>query len=103
MLVLFRSAAEQRLFSTERLLFEQFGERLGRKIQLRLLVLGAAINLAMVPTRPPVGFKIASQGGFTIDLSPSGVLRFSAKRPAHASLSNIEEIVILGVETTAQS
>jgi hypothetical protein len=96
--VLFRNAAERRLFCTEAAIDRRFGPVLSKKIQLRLLLLGASVNLAMVPTCQPFGLKNVSRGEFTLDLLPASVLRFTAGNGRAQQLSLIKTVTILGVE-----
>jgi hypothetical protein len=76
----------------------RFGLRLSKKIKLRLLLLRAAANLAMVPTCQPYRLKRASRGEFTLDLLPPKMLRFAAEGGRDLQLSAIKTVKILGVE-----
>ena len=96
--MLFRNAAERRLFCTEAAIDRRFGPALSKKIQLRLLLLGASVNLAMVPTCQPFGLRKLPRGEFTLDLLPSSVLRFAAGNGRVQKLSTIKTVTILGVE-----
>jgi len=98
LLVLFRDAAQRRLFCTEAAMERRFGTPLSKKIQMRLLLLGAAANLAMVPTCPPFGLKKGSRGEFTLNLLSPRVLRFEAGSSRAVQLSSIKTVTILGVE-----
>ncbi len=96
-LVLFRSDAERRLFSTAEMLDRRFGRLLSDKIKMRLLLLGAAPNLAMVPTCQPYSLRKISRGEFTLALSPPRILRFLAQG-GREDISSIKTVKIVGVE-----
>ncbi|RTM15378.1 MAG: hypothetical protein EKK33_02105 [Bradyrhizobiaceae bacterium] len=98
MLILFGSAAEQRLFCTAELLDRRFGPKLSEKIKMRLLLLRAATNLAMVPTCQPYRLNKLSRGEYTLDLLPPKVLRFAAEGGRLSQQSTIRAVKILGVE-----
>ena len=98
LLVLFRDAAQRRLFCTEAAIERRFGSALAKRIQLRLLLLGAAANLAMVPTCQPFGLKKVSRREFSLDLLSPRVLRFEANISRAGQLSLIKTVTILGVE-----
>jgi hypothetical protein len=98
LLLLFGSAAEQRLFSSAELLDRRFGPKLSDKIKMRLLLLRAATNLAMVPTCQPYSLKKLPHGEFTLDLLPPKVLRFAAEGGRSSQQSKIKAVTILGVE-----
>ncbi|WP_128948230.1 hypothetical protein [Bradyrhizobium nanningense] len=97
LLILFGSAAEQRLFSTAELLDRRFGPSLSGKIKSRLLLLRAAPNLAMVPTCQPYRLNKNSRGEYTLDLLPPKVLRFAAEG-SRTPQSTIKTVKILAVE-----
>lgn len=98
LLILFGSAAEQRLFSTAELLDRRFGHKLSKKIKMRLLLLRAATNLAMVPTCRPYRLNELSHGEYTLDLLPPKVLRFAADGGRPSQQFKIKTVKILGVE-----
>jgi hypothetical protein len=97
-LVLFGSDAERRLYNTAEMLDRRFGRLLSDKIKMRLLLLGAAPNLAMVPTCQPYSLKKTSRGEFTLDLSPPRVLRFAVQGGRGEERSSIKTVKIIGVE-----
>ncbi|MCP2223744.1 hypothetical protein [Bradyrhizobium elkanii] len=97
LLILFGSAAEQRLFSTAELLDRRFGPNLSKKIKSRLLLLRAAPNLTMVPTCQPYRLNKISRGEYTLDLLPPKVLRFAAEG-GRTQQSMIKAVKILAVE-----
>ena len=98
LLVLFRDAAQRRLFCTEAAIEQRFGSILARKIQMRLLLLAAAANLAMVPTCQPCGLKRVLRREFTLDLLSPRVLRFEISNSRAVQLSAIKTVTILGVD-----
>jgi hypothetical protein len=98
LLVLFGSAAERRLFCTAEMLDRRFGLSLSEKIKMRLLLLWAAPNLAMVPTCQPYCLRKTSRSEFTLDLCPLKVLRFATQGGRGEQHSSIKTVKILGVE-----
>jgi hypothetical protein len=98
LLVLFRNADDQRLFSTEKLLDRRFGPALSQKIKLRLLVLKAAAHLAMIPMHQPFCMRKVARGEYALDLAPPNVLRFAAIPAGAVPLSSIKTVTILSVE-----
>ncbi|MBC9880868.1 hypothetical protein G8O24_26430 [Bradyrhizobium sp. INPA01-394B] len=98
LLIMFGSAAEQRLFSSAELLDRRFGPKLSNNIKMRLLLLRAATNLAMVPTCQPYSLKKLPHGEYTLDLLPPKILRFTADAGRSSQQSKIKAVKILGVE-----
>lgn len=98
MRLIFPDGASQRLFSTGAMLERRFGDALAERIKLRLLLLRAATNLAMVPTRPPFSLRKVARNRFVLDVHPPLVLRIGADGAEATELSLIRTVTILGVE-----
>lgn len=94
--VLFQTAADQRLFSTARLIDQRFGVLVSKKIQLRLLLLKAVPSLAMVTQHPPICLRRVATSEFTLDLVAPSVLKISANAES-SNLHLVEAITVLGV------
>jgi hypothetical protein len=80
------------------MLDRRFGKALADRIKLRLLLLRAATNLAMVPTRPPLSLRRIARNRFLLDVDASLVLRIKVDGAEETKLNLIRTVTILGVE-----
>lgn len=96
--VIFRDGASHRLFCSEAMLDRRFGRARAERIKLRLLLLRAATNLAMVPTRPPFSLRRIARNRFELDIDPPLVLRIEVDGAEETELNLVKTVMVLGVE-----
>lgn len=101
----FRDDRTQRLFNDHVRLEARYGSDVADKIASRMALLSIVPNLAKLPARPPIRFRLdpRSLGLFAVDVGAVHRLRFSgvgekAKRRKAPALEAIEEIEVIGIE-----